>query len=136
MARWLLTFRAMDPTNVDNQWEVGVSEGLYRYLQNNGHEKAIARLLLVRDVLEGGTTSIYRGWSWPDKDECFVYEGRPSRDYKSLTIDTPAPKRMVFLVFVLPDGAIDDWTWRPVAEEGENRPDGIAGELVWSVNRS
>lgn len=136
MARWLLPFQAIDPSNVDQSWEVGVSERLFRKIQNHGHEKALARLRLVHEVLEGGTQLLFRGWSRPDKDDCFVYAGCPSRDYKSLTIDTPAPKGMMFLVFVLPDGTIDEWTWRPFAEGEKDRPDGVTGELIWSRNPS
>jgi hypothetical protein len=82
MARWLLAFRAIDPKRLDGHWEVGVSERHYRYLQNHGHEKQIARLVLVQEVLEGGTVNLYKGWSRPEKEECFVYEGRPTRDFK------------------------------------------------------
>jgi hypothetical protein len=136
MARWLLSFQAIDPKNLDGHWKVGIPERHYRYLQNHGHEKQIARLLLVRDVLEGGAVNLYKGWSRPDKEDCFAYEGHPTRDFKSLTIETPAKAGMVFLVFVLPDGEIDEWTWRLLAEEGGNRPDGISGELIWSANPS
>jgi hypothetical protein len=136
MARWLLTVEAIDPTDVEQRWETGVPEGLYRALQRAGHEKAIARLYLVREVLAGGTTHTYRGWCRPDKDDCFVYVRRPDRDFKSLTIETPPPKGMVFLVFVLPDGTIEEWTWRPVAENETDRPDGVTGELIWSRNPS
>jgi len=134
MARWLLQFRAIDPRNVSGTWDVGVSERHYRYLQNHGHEKQIARLVLLQEVLEGGAVCIYKGWCRPEKEDCFVYEGRPTRDFKSLTIETPAPKAMAFLVFVLPDGEIDEWTWRPLNEDAGNRPDGISGELIWSAN--
>ena len=136
MARWFIEFEAIDPANVDRRWKTGIHEWLYRRLQHSGHEKALARLLLVNDVLSGGTTHIYRGWSRRGKDECFVYAGHPGRDFKSLSIETPAPKGMVFLVFILGDGTIDEWTWRPLAEDEEDRPQGVTGELIWSQNPS
>ncbi len=136
MARWQFTFRAIDPKALDKHWETGIPERLFQHIRHHGHEKAVARLVLVREVLEGGTIALYRGWPRLDKEDCFVYVGRPSRDYKSLTIDTPAPKGMGFLVFVLPDGTIDEWTWRQLDEEGEHRPDGVKGELIWSLNPS
>lgn len=136
MARWFFAIEAIDPTDVAQRWETGIQEQLYRRLQNSGHEKAIARLYLVNDVLSGGTTHIYRGWSRPGMDECFVYVGCPDRDFKSLSIETPPPKGMVFLVFVLKDGTINDWTWRPLAEDEEDRPQGVTGELIWSKNPS
>jgi hypothetical protein len=136
MARWKVRFRAIDPRNLDGRWEVGVSDRHFRCLQNYGHEKQIARLVLVREVLEGATCNLYRGWSRPDKEDCYVYEGRPAHDFKSLTIETPVKEGMAFLVFVLPDGEIDEWTWRFLTEDGGNRPDGIRGELIWSANPS
>ena len=104
--RWLLTYHAIDPNNLGGSWEVGVPENLYRKLQNNGHEKAMGRLFVVGDVLQGGTLQLRKGWSRPGKEDCFVYLGLPTRDFKSLTIRTPAPKGMVFLVFVGSDGTI------------------------------
>jgi hypothetical protein len=136
MARWLLPFRAINPKNLDSSWEIGVSERHYRYIQNHGHEKQIARLVLVQEVLEGGTVNLYKGWSRPEKEDSFVYEGRPTRDFKSLTIETPAPVGLVFLVFVLPDGEVDEWTWRPLTEDGGKQPDGIKGALIWSASPS
>ena len=136
MARWLLEFDAINPTNVDRKWKTGVQEQHYNQLRHYGHEKAVARLLLVKEVLSGGTTHIYKGWSRQGTDEHFIYAGRPAHDYKSLSIETPAPPNMVFLVFVLDDGTIDDWNWRPLAEDEEDRPQGVTGELIWSQNPS
>ncbi len=119
MARWLLTFRAIDPNNPTGRWNVGIPKRLYEYQQNHGHEKAIARIVLVDEVLKEGTVRVYRGWARLGKEDCYVYEGYPGVDYKSMSITTPAPKDMAFLVFVLPDGTIDDWTWRPLEKNGE-----------------
>jgi hypothetical protein len=137
MARWFLPFQAIDPNNLTTVWEVGIPEWLYRIYQNKGNEKAIARILLVKEVLDRGTVKLYRGWSREGKDDCLVYEGYPERDYKSLTISTPAPPNMAFLVFILPDGTIDEWTWRPlvaIENETEQIVGGINGELIWSKN--
>jgi len=137
--RWLYTFQAIDPKDSSKTWEVGIPEQLFRLLQNKGHEKAIARLVLVHEVLEGGTVELRGGWSRPGKEEgCYVYIGRPARDFKSLSIETPAPKNMAFLVFVLPDGSIDEWTWRLLSEEKgeEDSPEGIKGDVIWPPNKT
>lgn len=136
MARWFVPFQAIDPRNLGSYWTVGVSERHYKRLQNSGHEKAIARLLLVRYVLEGGTSSIFEGWSRPDKEGCFVYAGYPKQDFQSLRIEIPVRKGLIFLVFVLPSGEVDEWTWRCASDGGESRPDGVRGKLIWSVNPS
>jgi len=38
---------------------------------------------------------------------------------------------MIFLVFVLPDGTIDDWNWRKVDANHPDLPEGVNGRLVW-----
>jgi hypothetical protein len=130
MGRWLLSFVGIDPRNPQNeQREMGVKEEHYRYLQHHGDEKAIARLWLVGQVLQGGTACIYKGWG-RGKDDCHIYVGYPGEDRKSLTITTPPPPNMAFLVFVLPDGTIENWTWRPLISGGIT-PEGMEGEIVW-----
>ena len=136
MARWILTFDAIDPKSSGGYWQVGIREDHYHGLQKKGHEAQLARIVLVEQVLKGGTLHLYQGWCRPEKDDCFVYEGRPHRDYKTLRIETPAPPEMVFLVFVLPDGTIDNWTWRPLNKDGGGRPQGITGDLIWPQNQS
>ncbi len=131
--RWFLSCDAIDPKNPDGgRWKVGLPEAHYRKIQVSGHDKAIARLKLVLEVLQGGTTHLFEGWSRPGKEDCYVYVGMPKRDHKSLTIDTPAPKGMVFLVFVLADGTLDEWTWRECSKEDQSVPIGINGDLIWS----
>jgi hypothetical protein len=136
MARWLITFEAIDPVHPDKRWKTGIFQAHYSHLQRYGHEKQLARIMLVHHVMDPDSTlRIYQGWSRPGKDDCYVYAGKPEREFKSLTIETPPPPGIVFLVFVLPDGTIDDWTWRP-STAGDGRPDGVMGELIWSANPS
>lgn len=135
MARWLLTFEAIDPNNLNGHWKTGIREADYKSIQIHGHEARQARILLVKQVLEGATQLIFRGWSRPDMEDSYVYAGRPDRDYKSLTIETPPPPEMVFLVFVLPDGTIDDWNWRPSTIQ-KGIPDGVNGELIWPATQN
>jgi hypothetical protein len=133
MRRWYLPFKTIDPHEPGKKkWNVGVEEAHFNRLRHQGHEAPLARLKLVEEVLEGGITSIYQGWLRPGKEDCYVYVGSPDLDYKSLTITTPAPPNMAFLVFILPDGTIKDWTWRPLVD-GENRPEGM-GDLIWPPN--
>ncbi len=130
MSRWRYSFQAINPRDQSEQWEVGVPEWLFRKLQQSGDGKNIMRLALVHDVLSGGTIRIHKGWSRPGKDDCFVYEGRPERDYKNAAIETPPPPNMVFLVFVLPCGSIDEWTWRPLTEDDDQLPEGMSGTIL------
>lgn len=132
MARWLLPFDStIDPVDPSREWTTGIHQRLYQSLQWNGHEAKLARIALVDDVLtRDGTKRIYKGWFRQGKDDCYVYVGTPDGDHRSLSIHTPPPPGMVFLVFVLPDGSIDDWNWRP-AKKDTTEPEGVSGELIW-----
>lgn len=131
MARWFLPFTSLNPKNLKDTWEVGILQNHYHVLKNKGHEKQIARICCVDEVLQH-PAYLFKGWSRPDKDDCFVFAGFPANDYKSLTITTPRPSNMIFLVFVLPGGTIDDWNWREIDPNNHPKPSGISGDLIWA----
>jgi hypothetical protein len=137
--RWILSLQAIDPRTspVDPSqfWTVGIPKWLYRKHQNSGHDAPLARIVLVGELLAERTEQIWKGWSRPGKDECYAYCGVLSREFKSPEIQTPPPPGMTFVVFVLPDGSIDDWTWRRLVEDegGLSRPEGVKGELIWPL---
>lgn len=132
--RWLLPFDAVDPKRIESVWKIGIAEAIYRKVQHSGHEARHARIELIDDVLRHpGLVRLYGGWSRPDKGDCFVYVGRPDRDHRSLTIHVPPPPNMAFLVFVMEDGTIDEWTWRP-ANPKTLEPEGVRGDLIWAAN--
>lgn len=57
MARWFAQFEARLPDDPDSKfWEVGVHEHHFRDLQKYGHEKELARLRLVKAVLDDTLT--------------------------------------------------------------------------------
>ncbi len=87
-----------------------------------------ARARLVQETLEGGTEFVFAGWGRNGTDGGFTYVGKPERDLRSLTVETPPPKNQVFLIFILDDGTIDFWTWR---EWSNGRPVGVSGEQLW-----
>jgi hypothetical protein len=129
--RWRIEFEARHPRNPEGEvWKVGIASGLLALLQKQGHAVKQGRILLIEEVL-GETRAIFEGWSRPNTDACFVYAGNPGRDYRGPTIEIPPPPGMMFLVFVLPDGTIDDWNWRKVTEGDPNMPEGIAGSKLW-----
>lgn len=107
--RWKIEFEARNPSNPDGEpRKVGISASLLDILQKKGHVVKQTRILLIEEVLRE-PWAIFQGWSRPNTETCFVYARNPGRDYRGPTIETPAPLGMTFLVFVLPDGTIDDW---------------------------
>jgi hypothetical protein len=129
--RWRIEFDARLPSNPNGQtWKVGIAAALLEVLQRHGHSVKQVRILLIEEVLND-THAIFQGWSRPGTDECFVYVGKPKHDCHGPTIETPAPPGMLFLVFVLPDGTIDDWNWRPAAKDDLTAPEGINGRRIW-----
>jgi hypothetical protein len=126
-----IEFNARLPSNTDQEtWKVGIAPSLLETLQKQGHAVKQARILLVRDVF-GDTREIFQGWSRPDTDDCFVYVGNPGHDYRGPTIEIPSPPNMIFLVFVLRDGTIDDWNWRPLKADDLTMPEGVNGRRIW-----
>ena len=130
-SRWIIEFDAIDSSNPEGSaWKVGIAPALLDVLRTNSHTVKLMRIMLVKEVLIG-PCAIFGGWSRPEKDDCFVYAGRPNRDYRGKQIETPPPPGMIFLVFVLPDGTIDDWSWRRVLEDDPGLPQGISGRMLW-----
>ena len=129
--RWKNEFDARLPSNPDQEtWKVGIAPSLLETLQKKGHAVKQARILLVRDVLDD-TRAVFEGWSRPGTDDCFIYAGNPGHDFHGPTIELPQPPNMIFLVFVLRDGTIDDWNWRPLKADDLSMPDGVEGRRIW-----
>jgi hypothetical protein len=129
--RWKIEFDARLPSDPDQEtWKVGIASGLLEVLQKKGHVVKQARILLVSEVLSD-TREIFQGWSRPGTDDCFVYAGNPGHDYRGPTIEVPPPPNMIFLVFVLRDGTIDDWNWRLLEADDPTLPQGVTGRRIW-----
>jgi len=132
-SKWRIEFEARLPGNPKRDtWTVGIAPALLDTLRINSHTVKQMRIMLVEGVLNA-PIAIFEGWSRPDMDDCFVYAGRPIQDYRGRGIETPPPPGMMFLVFVLSDGTIDDWNWRNVGEDDQDLPDGMNGRQLWPL---
>ena len=131
MSRWKYKLETKLPENPNKDvWNVGVHEQKINLLLKNGHMVRLCRLDIVKEVLSD-PLAIYGGWSRPDKEDCFVYVGKPAHDRRGESIELPPPPGMLFVVFILPDGTIDYWNWRPQSESDPNVPQGVKGEKIW-----
>jgi len=132
MSRWKYELTTKLPESPNKEvWNVGVHEQKINLLLKNGHKVRLCRLDIVKEVLSD-PLAIYGGWARPDKEDCFVYVGKPAHDRRGPTIETPPPPKMLFVVFILPDGTIDDWNWRPQSESDQNVPQGVKkGKKLW-----
>ena len=130
--RWRIEFETRKPSNPDQEtWTVGIAPSLLEVLQKSGHTVKQARILLIKRRFSKTFGRFIKVRSRPAMDGCFVYVGSPAHDYRGPTITSPAPPRMVFLVFVLPDGTIDDWNWRRTRDDDPTIPAGIDGRRIW-----
>ncbi|MBW3598484.1 MAG: hypothetical protein KY475_14585 [Planctomycetes bacterium] len=133
MARWKYPFVTRSPDDPDNStWEVGIEHRDYESLQKGKDQARFARIILVKAVLDDPTL-IIRGWTRPDKGDCFAYAGEPKMDYRSLSIEVPPPPGQLFLVFILPSGTIDLWTWRMKDTQNPLLPQDVKGTIVWPL---
>lgn len=138
MSRWAISFEAIDPKNTVRKWDVGLKFTKISLLQKRGHSVKLARCKLVEEVM-ACTNVLIQGWSRPEyNEEYLVYVGSPKYDKRKLgdvedgDIENPAPKGKLFLVFVLPDGTIEDWAWRDADPDNPSLPsDCKKGKVVW-----
>lgn len=133
MSRWLAQFEAQHPTDRTKTWTVGVAERKIKLLRANGHEVKLARAMLLGKVLSEPLV-IGKGWCRFEKEDCLIYAGKTGIDYRSRTIEVPPPPGCFFLAFILPDGTIDDWAWRPASETNSDVPSDITGDILWPTN--
>jgi len=132
MTRWQFQIDAQSPRGAGHTWPTGFSARNLEFLISKGHKEKLAKARLAEEVLLA-PDSIIRGWG-RDKDDCWIYIGKPGHDFRSDSIETPPPVGKLFLVFVLPDGTIDDWAWRDARADEPNLPAGMKGEVVWPAN--
>jgi hypothetical protein len=132
MSRWKFTIEAQSPRDASQSWPTGFSARALEFLISKGHKEKLARARLAEEVLRA-PESIIEGWG-REKDDCWIYVGSPPHDFRSDSVETPPPKGMLFLVFVLPDGTIDDWAWREARLDEPNLPEGMKGTVIWPVN--
>lgn len=130
-SRWRIEFDARLPSDPERgTWKVGIAPALLDALRTNSHTVKQMRIMLVEEVL-ADPSAIFEGWSRPDTDDCFVYVGRPDRDFRGRGIETPPPVGMLFLVFIFSDGTIDDWNWRKARGDDSDLPEGVNGRKLW-----
>lgn len=132
MSKWKFTVEAQSPEDPDRTWITGFPERHLALLVSKGHKEKLAKARLAEEVL-AQPESIIKGWG-RDKADSWIYVGSPPHDFRSDSIETPPPKGMLFLVFVLPDGTIDDWAWRHATADEPGLPEGMKGTVIWPVN--
>ena len=97
-----------------------------------------ARIMLIPEVVRQ-PIMVLQGWRREGYEDALIYVGRPSKDFRSPTIETPPPKNMVFLVFVTPESrSIADWRWEPADPADPDAPEnmlGRCGKVLWPTNR-
>ena len=129
MTKWQIAIEAQSVDGTGFR-RVGIPEsklaGLFRF----GDVKKLARLRLVADVLKS-PYAIVQGWDRPERDGCSAYVGSPLSDFHSERVEVPSPRGMVFVVFLLADGTIDDWNWRKAHDEDPCLAEGLKGEILW-----
>jgi hypothetical protein len=133
MSRWKYAYSVQSPDDPGKTRDVGISEKDLKFLYEHGHKEKLARARLVDEVFQDPVRilTIIRGWG-RDKDECVIYVTSPGHDYRSDSIETPSQPNRLFLIFVMPDGTIDDWNWRDIGNDG--RPEGVGGKIIWQQN--
>lgn len=79
--------------------EFGVSQSLLVKYQRNGPDWKFYDALLIPEVL-ASPAAIFEGLRREDYEDALCYSARPSRRFKSSTIEVPFPPDRVMLVYV------------------------------------
>jgi hypothetical protein len=129
MPDWSIAFDAQHPEDPTRTWKIGIRKGFLEGLHARGHESRIATARLIQGCVLPPEVLI-GGWG-RGKGDCLVYVGCPGHDFRTLSIECSPPPGRAFLVFVLPDGTIDDWGWREVEKQGVAVPRDMKGTIIW-----
>ena len=116
----------------DSTWEVCVPHGVVQHCQKHRHVSKLFGLAAVDFVLRDPKT-IFKGWNRDRTEECWVYVGWPPRKRRDADVDLPSDKTQLFMVYVFPDGSVQDWEWRKRSEEDLWKPEGVDGE-IWRAS--
>ncbi|MDX1965343.1 MAG: hypothetical protein SFX18_19510 [Pirellulales bacterium] len=133
MSSWALSIETIHPTDHLKQWSVGFETSLLQQYKRD--MLILARAKLAQTVLEGNVEAIFKGWNRSDTDRDWVYVGRPANDFRKLDLTTgkpsivcPAPKGMVYAIFIKDCGTICNWGWKQLDND---RPEGVNGDKVY-----
>ena len=115
MARWHCEFDARFPHPPHDLWKVGIQERLVKHLQGRGDKARLARIIPHytggRDISKNAQNL---WWLVATSDDCYVYVGKPDRNFRSGQIQTPA-RPIVLLGFRLTGGNDRLLVWRQPA---------------------
>jgi hypothetical protein len=82
---------------------------------------------------------VLKGWKREGYEDAVIYVGRPTRDFRSITIETPPPKDKVFMVFATHGNHfISDWRWEFSDENDPDAPEGMLSrceKVLWPTSR-
>jgi hypothetical protein len=119
---WTITaLDPFDPTGV-RTWTLRIPQATIEWVTKSRLDAKFYRLKLVNDVV-ADPVAVFQGWQRPERDDDLCYIGRPERDYPAANVDVPAPKGMVFLVFVTKSGVLSDWRWERSDPHNPNFPE-------------
>ena len=133
------TLPALNPMSDDNgTWEVFLPQHHVDGLQRCGVTARFARIQLIPDVLVD-PVAIFQGWDRDGMSDALCYVGHPSKDYRSVGIETSsAPPNMVFVVYVCKTGKIAEWGWVPSDQDNPEYPENFKsrfGRMIWPTKQ-
>ena len=103
-----------------------------------GLDARFARMMLIPEVVRH-PIMVLKGWKREGYEDAIIYVGRPPKDYRSTTIETPPPRDKVFMVFATPDNhSISDWRWEFSDENDPDAPEGMLSRcerVLWPTSQ-
>jgi hypothetical protein len=143
MAHLVRTFLALDPYEPSGlkSRPIGLErsqiDALLREDGTINDKVRLGRLVLAQEVTTDPIV-VFKDWKRPGQEDGVCYCGRPKRDYRGPSVETPAPPNMVFCVFVKASGKMTAWRWEVQDPDAPDFPEDWKnrfGEILWPQAR-
>jgi hypothetical protein len=133
------TIDALDPSDPSGCGVITLklSYGHTDGLRSKRLDARYSRIMLIPEVVRH-PTMVLRGWKREGYEDALIFVGRPTKDFRSSSIETPPPKNMVFMVFATPaTHVISDWRWEHADESNPDAPENLLDRcerVLWPTN--
>lgn len=143
MARLTHCMEALDPRNVagTESWTVGFEQSqINSLLHSDGtiNDGAwLYKIQLASEVVQA-PVAVFENWKRnsgdPEHEDGLCYCGKPDHSFLGQGKEIPAPKGMVFLVYITKSGKVSDWRWERASPDDPELPEDYEnrfGEQIW-----
>jgi hypothetical protein len=124
--------QGLDPSGVGSR-EFKISQSHVRHFMINGPASKFFESLSIPSTLQN-PSAIFRGLEREEQEDGYCYAGAPESRYLENNITAPAPKGMIFTIYVNALFQVFEWRWEHVDPTEQGCPINFLArftEKVW-----